>query len=220
MNLEVKNGLVKLYHYSDKAITDTHISTRKSPGLQSIGAFKMWGRSRAFFYGKKDGYKYDHGISTDYLYICYIDKNKIYNVYDNPKNIKSDLKKHAKESFYLKTKELGYSAWYYYLDNNLKCPIVISFEPVQISLALKKTYSGYIPLHEKNLDYPIGYIELNGEKWFVMQKSDYIKSLYNTYLTKESDPEIAMKTYKKPLEYFNWKKVNFYDEYEIYKNEL
>lgn len=92
--LETNGKWVILYHYSPTNIKGNYLKVKNKPGLQSSAEFKSWGKERLFFYTKKRDYIYDKGISTDYLYVCRIEKNKIYPINENPN--KCELPTHAK----------------------------------------------------------------------------------------------------------------------------
>lgn len=213
MDLYVKNEKAQLYHYSGFEIKDDFIAIDRPPNIHTLSAMREWGKSRAYFYGKKDGYKYDKGIDRTYLYICELDVDKIYNYAENPLNIEPEKNVHYKNSFYQKTAKLGYTAWYGYI--NPECPIVISFQNVKIKSKLIRTESGYRLLESvKKEDYIIGTIEIDNTTWNVYQRVNHLKRLNNCYLSKHDDSKEAMKSYKKPLEFFHWKDIDLYPEYK------
>jgi len=208
--LTVENGMVKLYHYSSTKINNGIISVNKPYGLQSKNEFRAWGKSRSFFYANEDGYKWDKGISTNYLYICYIPINDIYPINENPyKYEKNEGDLNIFDSFFKQSWEDGFTAWGYFLDNNKKAPIIISFIDIPISESYKISKGGLrVPIDSDELDFRIGSILIGNEKYFVMQKSGYPLSLLNCYLTDEKNPKKAMKGYQKTLEVFMWDDLN------------
>lgn len=126
--VEFRGGDVKCYHYSNKDFDD-YITTRGERGFHSKNEYNVWGRSRAFFYLTESGISYDAGVSSDYKYISYISKDKIYDINKNPDGYEFS----SLEEAYQRTSENGYTAWVYNLGKNPNAPIVVSFVDVKIS---------------------------------------------------------------------------------------
>jgi len=134
---EMDGGDVVVYHYSNVNIRGKYIKVRgTTQGSQSASEYRAWGQSRAFFYVKKDGIKYDRGVGYQYLYICRIPKDEIYPANENPNNYDPPAG-HYQSGLLDMTEDAGYTAWSYYLGNNKKAPIIISFEKVEIMKKIK-----------------------------------------------------------------------------------
>lgn len=205
-SLTVENGMVKLYHYSDKKITSGFISVNKPYNVHSQNEFTAWGKSRSFFYVNEDGYRYDKGIKPKFLYVCYIPVTDIYPINDNPykyEKFESDLNQY--DSYFKQSWDDGFTAWGYFLGGNKKAPIIVSFIDLPISESYKFSKGGLkVPMEDEELDYRIGSILIGDEKYFVMQKGGYPLTLLNCYLTDERNPKKAMKSYQKTLEVYMW----------------
>jgi hypothetical protein len=126
--VEFRGDDVKCYHYSGEDFDD-YITTRGKRGFHSKNEYKVWGRSRVFFYLTESGISYDAGVSSDYKYISYIPKDKIYDINKNPDGYEFS----SLEEVYQRTSENGYTAWVYNLGKNPNAPIVVSFVDVKIS---------------------------------------------------------------------------------------
>jgi hypothetical protein len=214
-SLTVEDGMVKLYHYSDKKIDSGFISVNKPYNVHSKNEFTVWGKSRSFFYVNEDGYRYDKGIKPKFLYVCYIPVTDIYPINDNPykyKKFESDLNQY--DSYFKQSWNDGFTAWGYFLGGNKKAPIVVSFIDLPISESYKFSKGGLkIPMEDEDLDYRIGSILIGDEKYFVMQKGGYPINLLNCYLTDEKNPKKAMRGYQKTLEVYMWDDLIIDDEY-------
>lgn len=209
---DIQDDKVKVYHYSSKHITDDFLKINTISGLHSREEFRSWSRPRLFFYGKENGYLYDKGVPTSYLYICHIPYNQIYPINENPNNFKKLEGIPYVESIYQQSIREGYTAFCYYLNNNPRVPIVVSFEDVKITDSYKSNNSGnYIPLNRELIDYPIGEINIDGEEWYIIQKSELSKDISNTYLSKEKDSKGG---YRKPFPYYLMKNSKIYDNYK------
>jgi hypothetical protein len=136
---QLDGGDVILYHYSNVKIKGNYIKVRGTKqGAHSASEYREWGQSRAFFYVKKSGIKYDRGIGLPkYLYICKIPKSKIYPANENPNDYDPPMNIPYTVGLHDMTTEDGYTAWSYYLGNNKKAPIVVSFEDVEIVKRIK-----------------------------------------------------------------------------------
>lgn len=213
--LTVENGMVKLWHYSNKLIEDDFISTRGSQGLHSRSEFRAWGKARAFFYGTKDGIKHDRGVSSDYMYTAHLPLKELYPVMINPNDYKVPKGEHYWQSIYEQATQDGYNAFIYNLGAMKGVPIIVSFVDVPIDEKYARSPEGYRNVEDKIIDYPIGtFTDEQGEEWIIMQRDNYIKTLNNTYLTKETDPEEAMDSYKKDFHVYQWKHANLFPKYE------
>lgn len=208
--LVIENGGVKLWHYSDKKITGA-ISVSGKQGLQSREEFKIWGRSRAFFYAAEDGISFDRGVSNTYLYICHIPVSKIYPVNENPNDYKVPSSEHYWESIYQQAIKDGYTAFIYNLGNDEKAPIVVSFVPVKIDEAYKPAPGGgYMPMDKKLADFPIGeYIDNDGTKMYLMAQDGYPENIGNTY-----GSEKPRKLPYQPSASLYYDSVKFYDQFK------
>jgi hypothetical protein len=207
--LTIEGGGVKLYHYSGTIIKDKFISIRGKQGSQSNTEYRIWSRPRAFFYAKEDGYIYDSGINTKYKYISHIPVDKIYPVSINPNNYKS-IDGNIFESIWKQASLDGYTAFIYYLNNNPKCPIVVSMVDVAIDEAYVMTEGGiYEPITKKMEDFPIGEIIIDGQKLYIIAKAGFLPSLNNTYL---SDNKKG-KGYQQYFDEFRRKEGMFYPEF-------
>jgi hypothetical protein len=210
-SLTIESGKVKLWHYSDKDITGNKISINKPRGLQSKVEFQAWARPRSFFYATEDGVYLDKNVPILYKYICYLDKNKIYDINENPHNYEGSF-----DEIYKKAYKDGYTAWIYNLGGKKNIPIVISFDDVFIADAYKKTLGGiYVPKDRKLEDYKIGKLKINGELWYVLQKSDKIMSLNNCYLRKPEDMN-SSSMFKKQIPEHLLKNIEIDKKYQKY----
>lgn len=208
--LTIEGGAVKLYHYSANIIKDKNISIRGKQGSQSNTEYKIWSRPRAFFYGREDGYIYDSGINTKYKYISHIPVDKIYPVAINPNNYKS-TDGNPFEAIYQQASLDGYTAFIYYLNNNPKCPIVVSMVDVRIDEAYVMTEGGiYEPITKKIKDFPIGEIIIDGEKLYIIAKDGYSPSINNTYLSDNKNG----KGFQRYFDEFRRRDARFYPEYK------
>jgi hypothetical protein len=213
--LNVEGNSALLYHYSNQLIEDDYLKVRSKQQAHSASEYRAWGRGRLFFYGKKDGVNYDKGVSSQYLYLTKIPLKKIYDINKNPNNYEPEEGVTEYESLFEQSFKDGYTAWFYYLGGNKKVPIVVSFVDVPILKKLKKNPSGeYVDVGEEQIDFPIGTIEIDGEKWIIMQQFGYLARLNNTYLTQEEDPKEAMESYKRPFYQYEWKGVKLFDEFK------
>jgi len=214
-SLTVENGMVKLYHYSDKKIDSGFIQVNKPYNIHSKNEFRIWGKSRSFFYCNEDGYKFDKGVNTNYLYICYIPINDIYPINDNPyKYKKLDDDYNSFDSYFKQSWDDGFTAWGYFLGGNKNAPIIISFIDLPISESFKISKGGLrIPMDETELDYVIGDILIGEEKYFVIQKGGYPTTLLNCYLSDEKNIKKVMKGYQKTLEVYMWDDLSLKEEF-------
>lgn len=215
--LKIENGNVKLWHYSKKLIEDDFISTRGEQGLHSRNEFKTWGKSRAFFYGTKNGVGHDRGVPRDYMYIAHMPIDDIYPIMINPNEYKVPKGEHFWQSMYEQASKDGYKAFIYNLGGEEGVPIIVSFVDVPIDEKYVLTSGGkYKNLDEKQIDYPIGkFIDEDGVEWTIMQKDGYKRSLINTYLTQEDSPEEAMDSYKRQFHVYEWKNADLFPKYEF-----
>jgi hypothetical protein len=214
--LTIDNGNVKLWHYSKMLIEDDFISTRGKQGLHSRSEFQSWGRSRSFFYGTEDGRSNDKGVPNNFKYICHMPIDSMYPVMLNPNDYKSKEGVNHWESMYEQASADGYKAFIYNLSAKKGVPIIVSFVSVPIDEKYALSKGGiYTDIDDVATDFPIGkYTDSDGEKWTVMQRIGYSKTLLNTYLTQETDPMDAMDSYQKQLPIHKWKDVEFASEHK------
>lgn len=207
--LNIVDGKVKLYHYSQHKIETEFITPKGIQNLHSRSEFKAWGQSRSFFYTSESGVVFDKGVSSDYKYVCFIPLNEIYMIDINPLNYLGTLSEK-----YLLSKKDGYTAWMYHLSGDETYPlIVVSFEPVKILNSYKLTNKGYILLNEKLDDFIIGELE----NYYVVQNKENIDNLLNCYLKNIDDENDINK-----LENYQWRYIKLYPEFKdsIFKNQI
>lgn len=213
--LTIEDGNIKLWHYSGNLIEDDYVSTGGPQGTHSKSEFRAWGKSRSFFYGIEGGPAHDSGVPTRFKYICHIPMKYVYPVMINPNKYEVPSGQHYWQSMYEQATADGYKAFIYNLGGKAGVPIIVAFVDIPIDEKFgPASGGGYRNLAEKEVDYPIGTFEEGGETWTIMQQDGYIKSLNNTYLTQEEDPEEAMTSYKKPFHVYQWKGANLFPEYE------
>lgn len=204
----IVSGKIKLWHYSNKNITNKKITINNTPGLQS-GEFKEWGKGRSFFYGVEGGNEYDTGISDKYLYICYVDYKKIYDIDVNKNRYVGTFQDMYEQSF-----SDGYIGWTYNLSGNKNVPIVILFVDVKISEAYVRGNGGvYVDKDAKFVDYKIGNVVIEDTEYVVFQKGGYIKNLLNTYIVSKKDSN-KKSPYRKRLPEYMWKHVKLLPKFK------
>lgn len=210
--LTIERGKIKLWHYSDKEITDNIVP--KSPsGAHSKDDRAEWSKPRAYFYATEAGVDFDKGVPKTYKYICYIDKKKVYDPNKNPEGYTGDFDEKLKQMY-----DDGYTAWIFNLGGNPKVPIVASFEEVPISESFVQQggIDSYVPNREL-VDYKVGEIEIDGKLWYVVQEDGAIQSLANCYL-RDPDEWGTNSRYKKPLPEYLFKYVKIDKKYKgLYK---
>ena len=188
--LTIEEKGVKLWHYSNVDIKDSHIKPGLTQQMHSRSEFKAWGKSRAFFYTHPGGYKGDSIVMNHkFTYICHIPYAEIYDKSLNKDGFEPNEGNHLLNSYYDFTKYGGYTAWSYNLYGDVNNPIVVSFIPVEISESYTTSEGGLkIERDEVIDDYKIGtitYKELGDraeKKWDIYQNGGYLKTLTNTYL--------------------------------------
>jgi len=213
--LTIEGGSVKMWHYSGNLIEDDHVSTRGTAGLHSKNEFRAWGKSRAFFYGIEDGPSFDAGVPTKFKYICHIPLDYIYPVMINPNDYETSGG-HYWQSMYEQAAADGYKAFIYNLGGKKGVPIIVSFIDIPIDEKFGPARGGgYRNLEDIEMDYPIGmFVDEDGDEWIIMQQDGYIKTLTNTYLTQEEDPQEAMTSYKRTFHVYEWKDARLSPEHE------
>jgi hypothetical protein len=193
--MTIGDDKVHLWHYSSIDIEDDYIRIGKSQQYHSTSEYKAWGKSRAFFYGVEDGYKWDKIGTPKYKYFCTIDLDKIYDINLDPNNYKNNrVDRNFFYNIYYQSVDDGFTSWIYNLDGNGKCPIVISFKDVEI-LNKYKLYGGeWRDINEPQIDKEIGYVIVNknfpewvredklGESAKVMMPWGAVDSIINSYL--------------------------------------
>lgn len=199
--LTVEDGKLKLWHYSNKDF-DSTIRIDLPPNLHSVNEFKAWGKGRSFFYATEHGYESDVAFNKDYLYICHIDMDKVYDINKNPNNYPEEEGYNFFESLLNHSINDGYTAWIYNLDKNDRSPIVVSFVDVPITEKLKWSNRGeYLPTDQETEDEKVGTIMIDDEEWDVYQPADELVDITNLY-AKQEDSD-----YKRPIDFP--KNINF-----------
>lgn len=213
--LTIENGDIKLWHYSGTDIPDDFISIRGKQGLHSKSEFRSWGQSRAFFYGTEDGILHDTGVPNKFMYISHIPVDEVYPVMINPRGYEVGKGEHRWQSLYEQAKKDGYNAFIYNLGGKEGVPIIVSFVNLPIDEAYGRTKGGgWRSLDFKEMDYKVGeFVDEKDQKWNIMQKDGFKRTLTNTYLSLEDDPKEAMKSYKKPFYDYQWKDADIDQEY-------
>jgi len=198
----VENDTMKLWHYSNKKITD-YIKPGQEPNLHSNNP----GISKCYFYTKEDGYKTDRMSHLDYKYICYIPKEQIYDIDKNKNKYSGTLEMEIPK----KLMADGYTAWIHNLRLGENNSIVESFKPVKISESYMRTEGGeWVPLDWKKEDYKVGTIKINNDQFDVYQKDGFLNRLSNLYYL----PEPNNIGYKKPIYDYMSKDIKFFDDYK------
>ena len=118
-SLTIKDGMVKLWHYSNVDFDDVIKPANQNP--HSANEYKVWGKSRVFFYGVEDGYKKDSIGNFKYIYTTYHPLNKMYPIFINPKDYKTKGE-HKYQSLYNQSTEDGYDSFIYGLGGDTSKP--------------------------------------------------------------------------------------------------